>query len=105
MLRELNVWLKLRDPTIVPLLGTARVVESPLLAFVSQLMPSGKLYDYICEQTTTITLTTRVKLVSYLFHTNHIQQALINFRAARSRVLLRASNIVSRCLLACRSSS
>ena len=66
MLRELKVWLKLKHKTIVPLLGTAQF-DSPLLALVSEWMPSGKLSDYLDEQATTITPTARIKLVSSLF--------------------------------------
>ncbi|KAJ8580331.1 kinase-like protein [Rhizopogon salebrosus TDB-379] len=47
MLRELEVWLRLKHSSIVPLLGTARVVGSPLLALVSQWMPSGTLSEYL----------------------------------------------------------
>jgi len=67
MLRELKVWLKLKHSTIVPLLGTARIGESPSLALVSEWMPSGKLSDYLKEHATTITLAARIKLVSSLF--------------------------------------
>ena len=46
MLRELDVWLRLKHSTIVPLLGTAQV-ESPLLALVSQWMSCGTLVKYL----------------------------------------------------------
>ena len=67
MLRELKVWLKLKHSTIVPLLGTAQIGESPLLALVSEWMPSGKLSDYLDKQATTITPVARIKLASSLF--------------------------------------
>jgi len=67
MLRELKVWLKLKHSTIVPLLGTAQIGESPLLALVSEWMPSGKLSDYLKEHEATITLAAKIKLVSSLF--------------------------------------
>jgi hypothetical protein len=67
MLRELEVWLRLKHSTIVPLLGTARVVGSPLLALVSQWMPSGTLSEYLGEQAAIITPSARIGLVSYLF--------------------------------------
>jgi len=65
VLRELTVWLRLKHPNIVPLLGTARV-GSPLLALVYPWMPSGTLSDYL-EQATTITPSARSGLVSHLF--------------------------------------
>jgi len=66
MLRELQIWLKLKHSTIVPLHGTAQI-DSPLLALVSEWMPSGKLSDYLDERATTITLAARIKLVISLF--------------------------------------
>ncbi|KAJ8596439.1 kinase-like protein [Rhizopogon salebrosus TDB-379] len=62
MLRELEVWLRLKHSTIVPLLGTARVVGSPLLALVSQWMPSGTLSEYLGEQAAIITPSARIGL-------------------------------------------
>jgi hypothetical protein len=67
MLRELEVWLRLKHSTIVPLLGTTRVAESPLLALVSQWMLSGTLYEYLGKQATIITPSARIELVSYSF--------------------------------------
>ncbi|KAJ8597342.1 hypothetical protein M405DRAFT_555123 [Rhizopogon salebrosus TDB-379] len=54
VLRELKVWLRLRHPTIVPLLGIAHL-ESPLPALISQWMPSGTLYIYLEKRATTLT--------------------------------------------------
>ncbi|KAG1724241.1 hypothetical protein EDB19DRAFT_316433 [Suillus lakei] len=63
MRRELSVWLRVsKHPTIVPLLGTADV-GSPLLALVSQWMPSGTLYMYL-EQQDTITASAKAQLVT-----------------------------------------
>jgi hypothetical protein len=67
MLREFEVWLRLKHSTIVPLHGTARVIESPLLALVSQWMPSGTLYEYLGKQVKIIAPSARIGLVSYLF--------------------------------------
>jgi serine/threonine protein kinase len=64
MLRELEVWLRLKHSSIVPLLGTARVVGSPLLALVSQWMPSGTLSEYLGKH---IAPSARIGLVSSLF--------------------------------------
>lgn len=50
MHRELKVWLRLKHPTIVPLLGIANV-DSPFPALVSQWMPFGTLYSYLEEAT------------------------------------------------------
>ncbi|OJA18412.1 hypothetical protein AZE42_06388 [Rhizopogon vesiculosus] len=58
-LREVSVWLRLRDPTIVPLLGVA-YLEYPLPAIVSQWMPSGTLRIYI--ETTILTPLKKVAL-------------------------------------------
>ncbi|KAG1831662.1 kinase-like domain-containing protein [Suillus subalutaceus] len=58
--RELKVWLRLKHPTIVPLLGIA-YVDPPLPALVSQWMSSGTLYIYL-EEATTITVSTKVRL-------------------------------------------
>jgi len=58
--RELNVWLRLKRPTIVPLLGIA-YVDGPFPALVSQWMSSGTLDTYI-QQKTTITTSARVVL-------------------------------------------
>jgi serine/threonine protein kinase len=91
MLRELDVWLRLKHSTIVPLLGTAQV-ESPLLALVSQWMSSGTLAEYLDEQAMVITPSTRIGLASRLF--THIQQAFIDSPANRPRALLMASIIV-----------
>lgn len=52
MRRELIVWLRLKHPTMVPLLGTAKV-ESPFPALISQWMPSGTLYMYLMRGTIT----------------------------------------------------
>ncbi|KAG0702927.1 kinase-like domain-containing protein [Suillus ampliporus] len=52
MRRELVVWLRLKHPTIVPLLGTANV-ESPFPALISQWMLSGTLYMYLEQGTIT----------------------------------------------------
>lgn len=60
MHRELKVWLRLKHPTIVPLLGIANV-NSPLPALVSQWMPSGTLCTYLKEAT--LTTSARVRLV------------------------------------------
>ncbi|OAX32428.1 kinase-like protein [Rhizopogon vinicolor AM-OR11-026] len=52
--RELQVWLKLRHPTIVPLLGIAFPhPRGPFPALVSQWMPSGTLYIYLEKQNLT----------------------------------------------------
>ncbi|KAG1766903.1 kinase-like domain-containing protein, partial [Suillus placidus] len=59
MRRELIVWLRLKHPTMVPLLGTAKV-ESPFPALVSQWMPFGTLYMYL--EPGTITDSAKVKL-------------------------------------------
>jgi len=66
MLRELDVWLRLKHSTIVPLLGTAQV-ESPLLALVSQWMSCGTLVKYLDEQAMIITPSIRIGLASRLF--------------------------------------
>ncbi|KAG2153882.1 kinase-like domain-containing protein [Suillus clintonianus] len=58
--RELMVWLRLNDPTIVPLLGIA-YIEPPFPALVSRWMPSGTLYTYI-EEATTLSTSGRVAL-------------------------------------------
>ncbi|OAX34960.1 kinase-like protein [Rhizopogon vinicolor AM-OR11-026] len=58
--RELNVWLRLKRPTIVPLLGIA-YIDPPFPALVSQWMSSGTLYTYL-EQQATITTSARVGL-------------------------------------------
>ncbi|KAG2033523.1 kinase-like domain-containing protein [Suillus americanus] len=60
MHRELKVWLRLKHPTIVPLLGIANV-NSPLPALVSQWMPSGTLCTYLKEAT--LTTSAKVRLV------------------------------------------
>ncbi|KAG1812495.1 kinase-like domain-containing protein [Suillus subaureus] len=60
MYRELKVWLRLKHPTIVPLLGIANV-DSSLPALVSQWMPFGTLYVYLEE--TTLTASAKVGLV------------------------------------------
>ena len=91
MLRELDVWLRLKHSTIVPLLGTARV-ESPLLALVSQWMSCGTLAEHLDEQAMIITPSARIGLASRLF--THTQQVLIDSRANRLRALLMASIIV-----------
>ncbi|KAG2358306.1 kinase-like domain-containing protein [Suillus spraguei] len=52
MYRELKVWLRLKHPTIVPLLGIVNV-EFPLPALVSQWMPLGTLCIYLEEATLT----------------------------------------------------
>lgn len=52
MRRELIVWLRLKHPTMVPLLRTAKV-ESPFPALISQWMPSGTLYMYLMQGTIT----------------------------------------------------
>ncbi|OAX32429.1 WD40 repeat-like protein [Rhizopogon vinicolor AM-OR11-026] len=59
--RELKVWLRLRHPTIVPLLGIA-YFEHPLPALVSQWMPSRTLYIFLEKQATTLTAPTKVGL-------------------------------------------
>ncbi|OAX32375.1 kinase-like protein, partial [Rhizopogon vinicolor AM-OR11-026] len=58
--RELNVWLRLKRPTIVPLLGIA-YIDSPFPALVSKWISSGTLYAYL-EQQATITTSARVGL-------------------------------------------
>ncbi|KAJ8589281.1 kinase-like protein [Rhizopogon salebrosus TDB-379] len=73
MLRELEVWLRLKHSTIVPLLGTTRVAESPLLALVSQWMPSGTLYEYLGKQATIITPSARIELAK------GIAEGLLNY--------------------------
>ncbi|KAG1720688.1 uncharacterized protein EDB91DRAFT_324365 [Suillus paluster] len=60
--RELKVWLRLKHPTIVPLLGTANV-DSPFPALVSQWMISGTLYVYL-KETTTLTASAKVQLAN-----------------------------------------
>ncbi|KAG0708299.1 kinase-like domain-containing protein [Suillus ampliporus] len=62
MLRELQVWIRLRHSTIVPLLGTTRRVDSPLLFLVSEWMPSGTLKEYLEKHATTLDPSSRVKL-------------------------------------------
>jgi hypothetical protein len=64
MHRELKVWLRLKHPTIVPLLGIANV-DSPFPALISQWMPSGTLYIYLNEAT--LTPSAKVGLVSRSF--------------------------------------
>jgi hypothetical protein len=64
MHRELKVWLRLKHPTIVPLLGIANV-DSPFPALVSQWMPFGTLYSYLEEAT--LAPSAKVELVSRLF--------------------------------------
>jgi len=91
MLRELDVWLRLKHSTIVPLLGTARV-ESPLLALVSRWMSSGTLSEYLGEQAMIIPPSARIGLASHFL--THIQQVFIDSRANRLRALLMASIIV-----------
>ncbi|KAG1807741.1 hypothetical protein EV424DRAFT_1426792 [Suillus variegatus] len=61
--RELKVWLRLRNPAIVPLLGIA-YVNSPFksLALISKWMPSGTLFVYL-KEATTITASAKVALV------------------------------------------
>ncbi|KAG1851114.1 kinase-like domain-containing protein, partial [Suillus subluteus] len=66
--RELRVWLKLQHPTIVPLLGIAKVQDSLFPALVSEWMSSGTLYTYLKEQGT-ISASTQIKLVSLSFTT------------------------------------
>ncbi|KAG1812480.1 kinase-like domain-containing protein, partial [Suillus subaureus] len=48
--RELRVWLELKHPTIVPLLGIAKVQDSLFPALISEWMSSGTLYAYLKEQ-------------------------------------------------------
>ncbi|KAG1878199.1 kinase-like domain-containing protein [Suillus subluteus] len=61
--RELKVWLKLSKSTyIVPLLGVAKL-NSPLSALVSEWMSSGTLHEYLQDQATTLTASTRVELI------------------------------------------
>ncbi|KAG2342580.1 kinase-like protein [Suillus weaverae] len=50
--RELKVWVRLRDSTIVPLLGFAKVDGSVFPALVSEWMSSGTLYEYLKERGT-----------------------------------------------------
>ncbi|KAG1721528.1 kinase-like domain-containing protein [Suillus lakei] len=60
--RELEVWLRLQDSTIVPLLGSANLPELSLFpALVSEWMPSGTLYGYL-EKQGTISIADKVKL-------------------------------------------
>ncbi|KAG1745550.1 kinase-like domain-containing protein, partial [Suillus paluster] len=59
--REIKVWLRLKHPTIVPLLGTARV-DSPFPALVSKWMPSGTLDVYL-KEAATLTASSKVELV------------------------------------------
>ncbi|KAG0708297.1 kinase-like domain-containing protein [Suillus ampliporus] len=63
MLRELQVWLMLNPSTIVPLLGTACRVDSPLLALVSEWMPFGTLKEYLETHATTLNSSDRIELV------------------------------------------
>ncbi|KAJ8582532.1 kinase-like protein [Rhizopogon salebrosus TDB-379] len=58
--RQLKGWLKLKRPTIVPLLGIA-YVEGPFPALVSQWMSFGTLYTYL-QTRPTITTVARVVL-------------------------------------------
>jgi serine/threonine protein kinase len=58
--RELKVWLRLKHPTIVPLLGIA-YIDPPLMALVSLWMPSGTLRIYL-KEATAITFSTKVGL-------------------------------------------
>ncbi|KAG1764595.1 kinase-like domain-containing protein [Suillus placidus] len=58
--RELKVWLRLKHPTIVQLLGIA-YVDPPLPALVSQWMSSGTLYIYL-KEATVITFSVKVGL-------------------------------------------
>ncbi|KAG0708303.1 kinase-like domain-containing protein [Suillus ampliporus] len=60
ILRELQVWLRLRHSTIVPLLSIAYVGYVP--ALVSQWMPSGELYQYLKNSTTIFTAFDRIEL-------------------------------------------
>ncbi|KAG1865885.1 kinase-like domain-containing protein, partial [Suillus subalutaceus] len=59
--RELRVWLKLQHPTIVPLLGIAKVQDSLFPALISEWMSSGTLFTYFKEQGT-ISASTQIKL-------------------------------------------
>ncbi|KAJ8584512.1 kinase-like protein [Rhizopogon salebrosus TDB-379] len=52
--RELKVWLKLKHPTIVPLLGVA-FLNPPFPALISQWIPSGTLRTYLGAQAMTLT--------------------------------------------------
>lgn len=68
MRRELIVWLRLKHPTMVPLLRTAKV-ESPFPALISQWMPSGTLYMYLMQGT--ITDSVKDELASLLLASSH----------------------------------
>ncbi|KAG2041373.1 kinase-like domain-containing protein [Suillus americanus] len=58
--RELKVWLRLKHPTIVPLLGIA-YIDPPLPALVSQWMSSGTLSIYL-KEAAVITVYTKDRL-------------------------------------------
>lgn len=89
MRRELKVWLRLKHPTIVPLLGVAFLdPQAPLPALVSQWMPSGTLYIYMEKQATILTAPAKVALVS------RTHSMSVHSHPTRLRALLMASAIV-----------
>ncbi|KAG0694026.1 kinase-like domain-containing protein [Suillus ampliporus] len=82
--REIKVWLRLKHPTIVSLLGTANV-DSPFPALVSQWMPSGTLDVYL-KEATTLTASAKVGLVKGVADgLNYLHSAKSHSRRPSSR--------------------
>jgi len=59
------VWLRLKRPTIVPLLGIA-YVDPPFPALISQWMSSGTLYVYLKKQAAISTSAKSVLVSAFL---------------------------------------
>ncbi|KAG0702205.1 hypothetical protein DFH29DRAFT_512914 [Suillus ampliporus] len=86
--REIKVWLQLKHPTIVSLLGTANV-DSQFPALVSQWMPSGTLDVYL-KEATTLTASAKVGLARLFLTLKHFratQKLHLTFASLRTCLL------------------